>query len=135
MKNSLFEGSFTRIIVQGGTGLPKEQRQLLPVREHIADRLAQAAVRLDFSLLELLGEPSIEFIHLRAAFFLMELEALFVGHLLTFGFGIVLVNLLEDIEDIQTLLGEGIRHIKKLPASMHQAVADDGIEFSWHVAR
>ena len=105
------------------------------MREHVVDRLAQAAVRLDFSLLELLGEPSIEFIQLRAAFFLMEIDPLLVGHQLTFGLGIVRVNLLEDLEDIQTLLGEVIRHIKKLPASMHQAVADDGIEFSWHVAR
>ena len=113
----------------------KEQRQLLPVREHVVDRLTQAAVRLDLSWLALLGEPSGQFLHLRAAFFLMKMEPLFIRHLLTFGLGIILVDFLEDLEDIQTLLGEVIRHIDKLPPSVQQAVAHDGIEFSGHVAR
>ena len=112
----------------------QEQRQLLPVREHIADRLAEAAVRLDLSLLKLLREPSGQFLHLRAAFFLMELQSLLIRHLLTFGLGIIRVDLLEDLEDIKTLLGEVMRHIDKLPASVQQAVAYDGIELSGHVA-
>ena len=77
MENRFLECSFAEVVVQGGSGLLKEQRQLVPVREHVVDRLAQAAVRLDLSLLELLGEPSGQFIHPRAALLLMELEPLF----------------------------------------------------------
>jgi len=104
------------------------------MREHVVDRFAQVAVRLDLSLLELFGEPSVEFIHPGATFSLMELQPLMIRHLPAFGLGIILVDFLEDLQDIQTLLGEVRRYIDKLPAPVQQAVAHDGLEFFGHVA-
>ena len=79
----------------------KEQHQFVPVLKHVADRLAEAAVGLDLVLIDLLGEPGLEFIHLQAALSLMELQPLLIRHPLAFGLGIIRVNVLEDLQDIQ----------------------------------
>ena len=47
VQDRFLEGPLTNIVIKRGSGLTKEQRQLVPVLEHVADRLAQAAVGLD----------------------------------------------------------------------------------------
>ena len=67
MKDRFLESSFTDVVVQGCARLSKEQSQLVPVLEHVVDRLTQAAIGPYLVLLDLPGEPGLEFIHFRAA--------------------------------------------------------------------
>ena len=64
----------------------------------------------------------------------MEVEPLFGGHPLVLSQGIVRIDVLEDQEDIEALVGEVHRHVHKLPASVGQAVAQDGLEGFGQVA-
>jgi len=73
VQDRLLEDAFADVIVQRRSRLPEKQRQRLPVPEHVADRLAQAAVGLDLVLLDLLGQPGLQVVHLRAALVLVPL--------------------------------------------------------------
>lgn len=133
MQDRLLEGAFGHIIVEWCSRFSQEQSQRLPVLEHVGDRLAQTAVGFDVVLLDLFGQPAFELGHLRAAFGLMELQPLFRRHSLMVGLGIILVDILEDLQDIKALFGEVRRHIDKMPPSMGQAVGHDGLESITHL--
>jgi len=61
---------------QWGSGLTQEERQLLPVLEHVGDGFAQPGVGLHQSVLELPNEPRLQFFHQRTALGLMELQTI-----------------------------------------------------------
>jgi len=121
MQDHLLQGLFTNIVVERCSGVPEEEGQRLPMLTHIGDRLAQAAVGLDLALLDVLGQPALELGHLRAALGLMPVQPLFGREAPAPGLGIILVNILEDLQDIEALVGEVRRHLDKTPASVCQA--------------
>jgi hypothetical protein len=120
MQNHFFERGFADIVVQGRSGLAQEQRQGLPVVEHVGNGFAERAVGLDLMMFDLFGQPGLQFGHLGAAVGLMEGQSLFRGQALVFGLGIIRVDLLEDLQDPQALLGEVRRHLHKPPPSVGQ---------------
>ena len=77
--------------------MPQEERQLVPVLVHVGNRLAQATVGLDLSVLDLSGQPSFQFLHLGLALSLVEHQMFFRGHLLVPGHGIVPIDIFEDL--------------------------------------
>ena len=95
---------------------------------HISDRFAQAAVGFDAVLFDLLGQPVLQFGHLRAALGLMPFQPLLIGETLIPGLGVICVNLLEHLQDIETLIGEVRRHFDKTPTPMRQAVGQQGLK-------
>jgi len=60
MQDGHFQGSLAGIVVQGRAGLAQEQRQRLPVFEHVADGLAQAGVGLDVLVADFYLQPLLE---------------------------------------------------------------------------
>ena len=75
MKDCSLQNLFADVVVQGGSGLTQEERQLLPVGEQVRDGLAEGRVRLHEPLLELPVAPRLEFLHDRTALSLVELQA------------------------------------------------------------
>lgn len=74
MEDSLFQGLLTEVVVQGRSRDSQEQRQRIPVLEHIGNGFPQAGVRLRLLLLYLFRKPPFKVLHHRCAFPLMEEE-------------------------------------------------------------
>ena len=64
----------------------------------------------------------------------MPIQSLLIRHALTLGLGVILINSLEYLKDMEALVREVWRHLDKTSASVRQAVAHDGLEFFRHVA-
>ena len=62
------------IVVQWSTGLTQEQRQPLPVPEHVADGAAQRRIGLGQPLVQLPRQPLVQLLRRRPARFLMPLQ-------------------------------------------------------------
>lgn len=57
VKNRSFEGAFTNVVVQGRACLAQEQRQRIPMHDHVAQRLAHGAIGFDLFLPDLILHP------------------------------------------------------------------------------
>ena len=74
MQDRLLQRPLAEVVVQRRAGRVKEQRQLLPVLEHVADRSAQGGVRLDPLFVELAAQVSREAGHRWLALDPMKLQ-------------------------------------------------------------
>src|SRR5262245_54818488 len=72
---SFLQGPLARVIIQRGTRVTQEQRQLLPVPERVADRAAEGRIGLGELLVELPRQPRLQLLHRRLALVVMELQA------------------------------------------------------------
>jgi hypothetical protein len=88
--------------------------------QHVADSLAQAAVRLRLLAVDLILEPGMQSRHHRLAVLLVELEPLGRRQPLFLGQRFEMVDLPQGLEEMAHLRGEGLLHLDELPA-LHSA--------------
>jgi hypothetical protein len=67
VENRLFQAALDRVVVERGSGLPQEERQRLPVREEVRDRLPESGVRFDEMIGEQAGQPRVQIVEQRPA--------------------------------------------------------------------
>lgn len=77
MHDSTFDYLLTQIVIQRSAGNFQEHGQLSPVIYHVRTCFANAGIRLNLLLLQLLMEPLLKIVHQRTAFFLMQHETQF----------------------------------------------------------
>jgi hypothetical protein len=62
VEDRFFQGLFANVVVQRRSRLAKEEGELFPVFEHVAEGLAQSGVRFHPLLVQLLAHPLVEII-------------------------------------------------------------------------
>ncbi|HEY7309258.1 MAG TPA: hypothetical protein VH643_07885 [Gemmataceae bacterium] len=135
MQDGFLQGPLAHVIIQRGTRVTQEQRQLLPVPERVADRAAEGRVGLGELLVELPRQPRMQLLHRRLALVLMELQARLGRQLPPPSEGIVAVHHGEGFEQVAARLGEAIVDVHELPPGMRQAMGQDRLQLARQVAR
>ncbi len=135
MHDRHFERLLAAVVVQRSAGLAEEQRQRLPVFEHIADGLPEAGVGFDVLAVEFFLHPRFELRHLRRTVGLMIREARGGIHFLRLGLGVEEVDLAQGVEHVPAFLGKARGHTHKLPPAMDEAVSENRGELLAGVAR
>ena len=133
MQDDLFERSFANVVVQRSTGHLQKHREFAPVFFHIRDCLTEPRVRLYFTLLQLVLEPSFEVIHWRPTFRLVKAQALVGRHPLLTRKRVGSVNLGQSFKQVAAFLRKLPHHIDKLPATVGQAVSQHNLELAGEV--
>jgi len=77
MQDGLLQGPLAQIVVERGPRLTQEQRQLIPVSQHVNNGAAEGRVGLGQLLIELSSQPSVQLLHRRLARFLMKTQPRF----------------------------------------------------------
>ena len=122
MEDGFLQGSLANIVVQGRPCCMQKQGELVPVILHVHDGLAEAGVRLDQVLIELLLEPIFQVVHQRCTLQAMIVEPFLRRHLLLPAVGIVFVNFAERLQHMDAFFREPRRHLNKFASAVRDAV-------------
>ena len=114
MEDRLLQRPLDHVVVQGRARHSKEQRELRPMTPHVLDRRADARVRLDEALLDLLLEPFAQVLHHRSTQLLVEKQTRLRRKLFPFGAVIDCVNLGQRGQNPLAFGEERILHIDEL---------------------
>ncbi len=128
--NGALQSSFADRVIKGCAGFPEEQRELVPVLFHIGDGVAQARVRLDQVLLELLPAPRPELLHDGSALVPVKGEALLGSHLPLASESVVPVDRAQSLEHVAAFVGEAIGHLDEVPPGMDETAPHDRLKVS-----
>ena len=93
------------------------------MREHVADGLAEARVRFDLFVVELLTHPLMEFLHDRSALFLVKGQPLGGGKLLFPALVVIAIDGAQAFEHMAAFLRKIIHHLDEVPPAMRQTMA------------
>lgn len=131
----LLQGQLANVVVQRGARHAQKQRERRLVLDHVAQGLAQAAIRFDLLARQLLVHTDMESQHQGRAVAAMIVEALHGRHVALFAEGVVAVQLGQTVDHVLAWGGEVLGHFDEFPASVRDAMSEYGLEVPLHVRR
>ncbi len=135
VQDRLLQRPLAQVVVQRGTGLTQEQRQLIPVLEHVTDRAAEGRIGLGPLLVQLPRQPVVQVLHRRPARLLMKPQTRLGRQPTLPRDGVVAIDHGQRFEQVATRLGKAIVDIDEPPPGMGQAMRQDRPQLARQVAR
>jgi hypothetical protein len=109
-------------------GHAQEERELRPVLEHVGDRCAEAGVRLDAMLVELLVRPRLELGHPRPAVRLVQAQALVGLQRAVARERVSAIDLAQRLEHVADLGGEVLDDVDEATTRVGDAAGEERVE-------